>query len=921
MDRDAPNASAHAPSPRSHSPPLSRVLGRAVAPLPVRQPPVHAVCLRSAQVCSTNATYEGMPEGGQQCVDAYATGFVVENYGPDELVCSSFLLVPAENLWSPGARTFLYLIGLFYCFLGVAIIADVFMAGIEVITSKDSTVQRTNPTTGTVETITIKVWHPTIANLSLMALGSSAPEVLLAIIGTVQTLDSTPDELGPSTIVGSASFNLMVIIAICVMGLPAGETRKFQDLKVFLTTATSSVFAYVWMAIVLLGWTPDEVTLEEALITFGCFPLLLFVAWRVAKMSEAKRNQEGTSVGEGKLAAIKVTSEGAGGKTEVAAARERRHSVTDLVVAAEGRTAANDDELAAEIAEEAVAAGEKMSYARYRMNAARGLGGRRRVVPPNLAEVRARHEAEAQRLVAKQEEEMARLDAAAAAAGASGDAEAKLDDVALAMEGVSASDEPTVSFRTATHAILESGGVLSISVVRAGSVDTACGVRVYTVDGTATETEDYVKVDTVLTFTAGETEKKVDVAIIDDDVWEPDETFDVVLEAHDGAGHAVPAKLGRIQRTTVTILNDDNPGMIGFAAERVPTTEAVGEVELEVLRKHGSDGPVSLEWSTSATTAVPGEDYEDARGVIDFASGETSQTIKVKVHNRNRDFAFEKAFNVVLQAPTPAGARLTRLRVATVVITQDEHFTNMVSKVAYLIQAKKDKYKIGSSSWAEQFHEALSVYQEEDRDGNRLPPTTTDCVMHFLTVFWKVIFATVPPTDMLGGWATFWVAIVYIGLLTAVIGELAALLGCSVGIPDSITAITFVALGTSLPDTFASLQAAKMDATADAAVGNVTGSNSANVFMGLGIPWCIGAVYHLVNGSTYHVPAGDLGFSVTVFAITAVVALLLILVREVKGDGALGGGAVTKNLTGAFLVMLWLVYVILSALKATGNLD
>eukprot|EP00180_Rhodochaete_pulchella_P002206 Plantae.Rhodophyta-Rhodochaete_pulchella.ctg3318.p1 GENE.Plantae.Rhodophyta-Rhodochaete_pulchella.ctg3318~~Plantae.Rhodophyta-Rhodochaete_pulchella.ctg3318.p1 ORF type:complete len:232 (+),score=39.28 Plantae.Rhodophyta-Rhodochaete_pulchella.ctg3318:102-698(+) len=195
--------------------------------------------------------------------------------------------------------------------------------------------------------------------------------------------------------------------------------------------------------------------------------------------------------------------------------------------------------------------------------------------------------------------------------------------------------------------------------------------------------------------------------------------------------------------------------------------------------------------------------------------------------------------------------------------------------------------------------------------------------MHFLTIFWKVIFATVPPTDMAGGWATFVVAIVYIGILTAVIGELAGLFGCVVGLKDSVTAITFVALGTSLPDTFASLQAAKMDDTADAAVGNVTGSNSANVFMGLGIPWCIGAIYHAAKGTVggYGVPAGSLGFSVTVFTITACVAILIMLVREFKFGGVLGGNDTGKYVTAAVFVGMWLTYVILSALQAYGSFD
>lgn len=67
--------------------------------------------------------------------------------------------------------------------------------------------------------------------------------------------------------------------------------------------------------------------------------------------------------------------------------------------------------------------------------------------------------------------------------------------------------------------------------------------------------------------------------------------------------------------------------------------------------------------------------------------------------------------------------------------------------------------------------------------------------------------------------------------------------GCVCGIEDSVTAITFVALGTSLPDTFASMTAAKNAETADSAIGNVTGSNSVNVFLGLGLPWLIASSY------------------------------------------------------------------------------
>lgn len=114
----------------------------------------------------------------------------------------------------------------------------------------------------------VGVWNPTIANLTLMALGSSAPEILLNVIETVKNLGSTPGELGPSTIVGSAAFNLLCISAVSIYAVnPESDLRddeqikedntpkgvhKIRDLGVFSITTIWSLIAYIWLYIVLL---------------------------------------------------------------------------------------------------------------------------------------------------------------------------------------------------------------------------------------------------------------------------------------------------------------------------------------------------------------------------------------------------------------------------------------------------------------------------------------------------------------------------------------------------------------------------------------------------------------------------------------------------------------------------------------------
>ena len=69
----------------------------------------------------------------------------------------------------------------------------------------------------------------------------------------------------------------------------------------------------------------------------------------------------------------------------------------------------------------------------------------------------------------------------------------------------------------------------------------------------------------------------------------------------------------------------------------------------------------------------------------------------------------------------------------------------------------------------------------------------------------QAIFATVPPPQFCDGWLCFVVSISYVGLVTGFIGDAATLFGCTAGMSKPLTAITVVALGTSLPDTFASM--------------------------------------------------------------------------------------------------------------------
>ena len=185
---------------------------------------------------------------------------------------------------------------------------------------------------------------------------------------------------------------------------------------------------------------------------------------------------------------------------------------------------------------------------------------------------------------------------------------------------------------------------------------------------------------------------------------------------------------------------------------------------------------------------------------------------------------------------------------------------------------------------------------------------------------------------MCGGWLCFFVTLAFIGLLTALIGDVAAHMGCCMGLRPAITAITFVALGTSLPDTFASQTAARNEPYADASIGNITGSNSVNVFLGLGLPWMIAALYWSNFGTGaneeawrtryereswyerdmsvgFAVAAADLSFSVSVFTICALLCLGTLMRRRAVLGHELGGNRMISYATATFFVLLWFAYI------------
>jgi hypothetical protein len=173
-------------------------------------------------------------------------------------------------------------------------------------------------------------------------------------------------------------------------------------------------------------------------------------------------------------------------------------------------------------------------------------------------------------------------------------------------------------------------------------------VQYATADGTAAAGSDYQAASGTLSFARGETQKTITVAVLGDQLFEPNEWFAVTLSNPTGALLAVAGASG-------VILNDD--------------TESPSISITDVARKEGRSGTtlfvftvtlsapsvsqVTVRYTTADGTAKAGEDYTAASGTLTFAPGETMKTVTIKVKG-DRAKEADETFSLILSGATNA---------------------------------------------------------------------------------------------------------------------------------------------------------------------------------------------------------------------------------------------------------------------------
>lgn len=207
----------------------------------------------------------------------------------------------------------------------------------------------------------------------------------------------------------------------------------------------------------------------------------------------------------------------------------------------------------------------------------------------------------------------------------------------------------TVQFETPGYIINENGGQVAIQVTLSSAAAFPITVDYATSDGTAAAGSDYTANSGTLTFAPGETSKTINVAVLDDSAFESNEIVNLTLS------NVTPGTtfLGVPSSATLTILDDEQQPTVKFSSTTYSVNEEAGTANITVTLSTVANAPVTIDYATSAGTAIAGEDFTNTSGTLTFAAGETSKVLTVAIGNDILD-EDEEVFDVQLSNPNGA---------------------------------------------------------------------------------------------------------------------------------------------------------------------------------------------------------------------------------------------------------------------------
>ena len=232
---------------------------------------------------------------------------------------------------------------------------------------------------------------------------------------------------------------------------------------------------------------------------------------------------------------------------------------------------------------------------------------------------------------------------------------------------------PSVQFSAAAATVAEnvSGGTTTVTLQLSAAATVETIVPIETRNGTAVAGMDYTALTDVtgsVTFAVGDTEQTLSITILDDTVFELNETFTVLLGELPSTVTA-----GTQTSTEITITSEDAapPLMMQFSVSTLRVAENIGTVDVPIELNRAAASSIAIPVNTGGGTAIRGVDYSGISTSRSFAPGETRQVISITILD-DAVFEPEETFVVSLGLSLPSGVTAGAQVSVTITIVSDD---------------------------------------------------------------------------------------------------------------------------------------------------------------------------------------------------------------------------------------------------------
>ncbi|MCW8831168.1 MAG: DUF5011 domain-containing protein, partial [Gammaproteobacteria bacterium] len=226
----------------------------------------------------------------------------------------------------------------------------------------------------------------------------------------------------------------------------------------------------------------------------------------------------------------------------------------------------------------------------------------------------------------------------------------------------------SLQFSSPVYSVIEGNPGVSITVTRVNGDFGAVSVDYVDVaGGSAIAGSDYTAISGSLNFADGVTSQIFSIDLIDDAVYEGDETVNLLLNNVSGASLGAPFS------ATLTITDNEpipSSGSLQFSSAAYNVNENDLTVSIVVSRTGGSYGTVGVDYASADGSAISGNDYTAASGRLSFADGEVSQVFTIDVID-DADYEGDETLSLMLSNPT-GGAGLSSPSLAVLTISEND---------------------------------------------------------------------------------------------------------------------------------------------------------------------------------------------------------------------------------------------------------